>query len=135
MDWATWSVVIAVVMVVIVVLMVVATIIITTVDTEPASTYQPDKNAKFDHYPPNVYPLNPPASAGYYSPLFNTVVRGSGYGNCTKYGCYGASTQHDGSISNGTLPLFYNHSIDSVSGVSPDVRNQRWYGPHSNYLN
>jgi hypothetical protein len=109
-------------------------IIIVSVNAEPASTYQPDKNAKFDHYPPNVYPLNPSAGAGYYSPLFNTVVRGGG-GGSINYGCYGASTQHDGSISNGTLPLFYNHSIDSASEVSPDVRNQRWYGPHSNYLN
>jgi len=78
---------------------------------------------------PNVYPANPPLSQGYYSPFYNTVI------NDRPGGCFGAATQPTGSISNGTLPMFYNHSYDSVSSFSPDARNQRWYGPHSAYLN
>lgn len=79
--------------------------------------------------PPNEYPPNPPMSQGYYSPLYNTVITD------LQYGCFGASTQPTGSIPEGRLPLFYNHSIDSVSDISRDTRNQRWYGPHSGYLN
>lgn len=79
--------------------------------------------------PPNVYPENPACLYGYYSPLYNTVL------NDRHAGCFGAATQPTGSISEGTLPLFYNHEINSMSEISPSARNQQWYGPHSGYLN
>jgi len=66
---------------------------------------------------------------GEYDVFYNTVL------NDRYAGCFGAATQPTGSISEGTLPLFYNHSINSMSEVSPAAYNQQWYGPHSGYLN
>lgn len=73
--------------------------------------------------------LYPSEHDGEYDVFYNTVL------NDRYAGCFGAATQPTGSISEGTLPLFYNHSINSMSEVSPAAYNQQWYGPHSGYLN